>query len=61
MVRVHGPGRFLGELGVLTGQVAFFTSVVVDPGEVLAIPTDRLRAYLRRPIPPSATRCCVPT
>jgi thioredoxin reductase (NADPH) len=43
VVRVHGPGRFLGELGVLTGQVSFFTSVVVDPGEVLAIPADRLR------------------
>ncbi|GAA1204786.1 FAD-dependent oxidoreductase [Pseudonocardia alaniniphila] len=45
VARVHGSGRFLGELGVLTGQVAFFTSVVVDLGEALAIPTDRLRAY----------------
>ncbi|GAA1270396.1 FAD-dependent oxidoreductase [Pseudonocardia aurantiaca] len=45
VARVHGSGRFLGELGVLTGQVAFFTTVVVDPGEVLAIPADRLRAY----------------
>jgi thioredoxin reductase (NADPH) len=44
VVRVHGPGRFLGELGVLTGQPAFFTSVVVDPGEVLAVPADRIRA-----------------
>jgi thioredoxin reductase (NADPH) len=44
VVRVHGPGRFLGELGVLTGQVAFFTTVVVDPGQVLAVPADRLRA-----------------
>jgi thioredoxin reductase (NADPH) len=43
VVRVHGPGRFLGELGVLTGQPAFFTSVVVDAGEVLAVPADRLR------------------
>jgi thioredoxin reductase (NADPH) len=48
VVRVHGPGRFLGELGVLTGQVAFFTSVVVDPGEVLAVPADRLRALAAR-------------
>ena len=45
VARVHGSGRFLGELGVLTGQVAFFTTVVVDPGEVLAIPAERLRAY----------------
>jgi thioredoxin reductase (NADPH) len=43
VVRVHGPGRFLGELGVLTGQVSFFASVVVDPGEVLAVPAGRLR------------------
>ena len=43
VVRVHGPGRFLGELGVLTGQVSFFAGVVVDPGEVLAVPADRLR------------------
>jgi thioredoxin reductase (NADPH) len=44
VVRVHGPGRFLGELGVLTGQPAFFTTVVVDPGEALAVPAERLRA-----------------
>src|SRR3954449_5303890 len=44
IVRVHGPGRFLGELGVLTGQPAFVSSVVVDPGEVLEVPVERLRA-----------------
>ena len=44
IVRVHGPGRFLGELGVLTGQPAFVTSVVVDPGKVLEAPAERLRA-----------------
>jgi len=43
IVRVHGPGRFLGELGLLTGQVAFFTAVVLDPGEVLEVPAERLR------------------
>jgi thioredoxin reductase (NADPH) len=44
VVRIHGPGRFLGELGVLTGQPAFFTTVVIDPGEVLAVLADRFRA-----------------
>jgi thioredoxin reductase (NADPH) len=44
VVRVHGPGRFLGDLGMLTGQPAYATSIGVDPGEVLAIPADRLRA-----------------
>ena len=48
IVRVHGPGRFLGELGLLTGQVAFFTAIVLDPGEVLEVPTDRLRECLLR-------------
>src|SRR3954449_3592896 len=48
VARLHGPGRFLGELGVLTGQPAFLSDVVVDPGEVLAVPGDRLRALAAR-------------
>ncbi|MGP4001405.1 FAD-dependent oxidoreductase [Streptomyces sp. 8N706] len=46
VLRVHGPGRFLGELGLLHGQVAFYTAVGRDPGEVLAVPVDRLRALV---------------
>ncbi len=34
----HGPGRFLGELAMLTGQRAYLTARVVADGEVLAIP-----------------------
>ncbi|HEY2224496.1 FAD-dependent oxidoreductase [Actinomycetospora sp.] len=48
LVRVHGAGRFLGELGLLTGEVAFFSTVVLDPGELLAVPVDRLRDFLVR-------------
>jgi thioredoxin reductase (NADPH) len=44
VVRVHGPGRFLGDLGMLTGQPAYATSIVADPGEVLAIAAEQLRA-----------------
>jgi thioredoxin reductase (NADPH) len=44
VVRVHGPGRFVGELGVLTGQPALVSSVVVDDGQVLEMPGERLRA-----------------
>jgi len=40
----HGPGRFLGELGMLTGQRAYLTARVAADGEVLAIP----RADFRR-------------
>jgi thioredoxin reductase (NADPH) len=40
---VHGARRFLGELSLLGGQAAFFTATVVEPGEVLVVPVDRLR------------------
>jgi thioredoxin reductase (NADPH) len=43
VIAVHGPGRFLGELSVLTGQAAFFTAVVQEPGAVLAVPREELR------------------
>jgi thioredoxin reductase (NADPH) len=40
---VHGPGRFLGELSLLTGEAVFVTAVVREPGEVLAVPLQQLR------------------
>jgi thioredoxin reductase (NADPH) len=43
VVAVHGPGRFVGELGLLTGQASFLTAVVREPGEVLVVPADDLR------------------
>ena len=43
LIAVHGPGRFLGELSLLTGQAAFFTAVVREPGAVLVVPAERLR------------------
>jgi thioredoxin reductase (NADPH) len=46
LIAVHGPRRFLGELGLLTGQAAFFTAVVREAGEVLVVPVERLRALL---------------
>ncbi|MFG3098020.1 FAD-dependent oxidoreductase [Streptomyces sp. NPDC048202] len=45
---VHGPGRFLGELGLLEGQAAFETAVVREPGEILAVPVERQRALVAR-------------
>jgi thioredoxin reductase (NADPH) len=42
-IGVHGPGRFLGELNLLTGQASFLTAVVVEPGEILVVPAERLR------------------
>jgi thioredoxin reductase (NADPH) len=46
IIRVHGPRRFLGELGLLEGQAAFSSAVVIEPGEVLAVPVDHLRAVV---------------
>jgi thioredoxin reductase (NADPH) len=48
VVRVHGPGRFLGELSLLTGQTEFFTAVALEDGEVLAVPVGGLRAVVSR-------------
>jgi thioredoxin reductase (NADPH) len=46
LIAVHGPRRFLGELSQLTGQPAFFTAVVREPGHVLVVPVERLRALV---------------
>jgi thioredoxin reductase (NADPH) len=43
LIRVHGPGRFLGGLSILTGQVEFVTVAALQAGEVLAVPAERLR------------------
>ncbi|HWA54984.1 MAG TPA: FAD-dependent oxidoreductase [Solirubrobacterales bacterium] len=42
-VAVHGPRRFLGELSLLTGQPAFYTTVVREAGEVLRVAPEPLR------------------
>ena len=39
----HGPGRFLGELNMLTGLRVFVSARVVTPGEVIVVSRDRLR------------------
>src|ERR1700712_4004595 len=46
VIRVHGPGRFLGELGDLEGQPAFYTAEVLVTGEVLAVPAERVRTLV---------------
>lgn len=39
---VHGTGRFLGELGILSGQATLLTAVAARDGEVLVVPPARL-------------------
>lgn len=43
ILEVHGPGRFLGELGLVDGQPAFVSTVAAEAGEVLQISGDDLR------------------
>ncbi|TCC50374.1 cyclic nucleotide-binding domain-containing protein [Kribbella pittospori] len=48
VIAVHGPHRFLGEIGLLTGQPVFLTAEVAEPGDVLAVPLERLRELVGR-------------
>jgi thioredoxin reductase (NADPH) len=48
VLSVHGPGRFLGELNLLTGQPVLATAIVREGGEVLAVPPERLRQVVTR-------------
>jgi thioredoxin reductase (NADPH) len=46
IVARHGPGRFLGELNLLTGQRVFVSARVTEPGEVIVVPAAALRHIL---------------
>ena len=48
LIAAHGAGRFLGELNLPTGETAFVSAVVRQPGEVLAVPAERLRELVAR-------------
>jgi thioredoxin reductase (NADPH) len=43
VLTTHGPGRFLGELNLLTGLRVFVDARVAEDGEVLAVPVETLR------------------
>ncbi|MBC6458937.1 FAD-dependent oxidoreductase [Actinomadura sp. HBU206391] len=43
VISVHGAGRFLGELNLLTDQAVLLTAVMGEPGEVLTVPVAHLR------------------
>ena len=42
----HGPGRFLGELNMLTGLRVFVSARVVKAGEVVVLPRHQLRPLM---------------
>ena len=41
-----GPGRFVAELNILTGERVFATAVVSEPGSVLVVPVGRLQEVI---------------
>ena len=43
-----GPGEFVGDLALLTGEREFTTAVVAEPGSVLVVPIDRLEALITK-------------
>ena len=43
VLAVHGPGRFVGDLSILTGQAVYVTAVAQTDVEVLDVPYDRLK------------------
>jgi thioredoxin reductase (NADPH) len=46
VVAVHGAGRFLGELNMLTGQTVYLTARVTQPGRVSRISPARFRQIM---------------
>ena len=46
LIALHGPGRFLGDLALLTGQTVLVTAVAATEAEVLEVPVERLKELL---------------
>jgi len=46
VVAQHGPGSFLGELNLLTGQMVFLTARVTEPGAVVRINSGDFRRVM---------------
>jgi thioredoxin reductase (NADPH) len=46
LIIAHGPGRFLGELNLLTGLRVFVSARVAQSGELLVVPVEELRRIL---------------
>jgi thioredoxin reductase (NADPH) len=46
LIATYGPGGFLGEIGLLTGQRAFLAAIARTPGRVLRIPVAQARLVM---------------
>ncbi len=47
-VSVHGPGRFVGDIGLLEGQPSFVTVAAIEDGTVLEVPVAELQSIVTR-------------
>lgn len=43
---IHGPGRFVGDIGLLDGQPSFATVTSLEPGAVLTVPVSALEGIV---------------
>jgi thioredoxin reductase (NADPH) len=46
IIATYGPGQFLGEIGLLTGQRAFLSAVAATAGRVLRVPVEQVRVVM---------------
>ena len=46
MIVTYGPGEFMGEIGLLTGQRAYLTAVVSAPGRILRIAVEQVHTVM---------------
>jgi thioredoxin reductase (NADPH) len=51
LIATYGPGGFLGEISLLTGQRAFLAAVARTPGKVLRIPVAQVRVVMAQEPP----------
>src|SRR5712691_1741701 len=46
VIVTYGPGEFLGEIGLLTGQRAYLTAVANAPGRILRISVEQVHTIM---------------
>jgi thioredoxin reductase (NADPH) len=46
LVAAYGPGQFLGEIGLLTGQRAYLSAVASTAGRILRVPVPQVRVIM---------------
>ena len=51
VIATYGPGAFLGEISLLTGQRAFVAAVASTPGRVLRVPVAQVRVVMAQEPP----------